>query len=389
MATVRMLNGSGIRHFRAWLEGGAQGDVPMDLLSDPATSESLSGAGSVEREAFASRYELGRHVLAALKNCDFNRISYAEGLWDWLTLFYIDLLCPNDRLGRRTVFEISRYILMPEYRQYYRHLIREAVVQVRRNGEYARAMLFSRAGLHGIGTIFEQVAARQDLISNPAVVELVWRLYFNPKRKTPKAGVAGTHRPGGIRRFALVLQQLSLNYDLPGMTAQEIGGLLPSEFDTWRRRANWSALEPEATAGVPAGKPRVRFDGIVAGSEWRPGPLAELWGYRGPEALNRPLLAPRGLGALVLFVGPTERWEVNPKEGTVAWSGDAAHRVDKRLTVAVGESRPVHVFRRPEPRRPFVYVGPCRVLAHSLRTDAPSEFVFGLKTAVGESAPPV
>ena len=377
MASLRMLNASGIRHFRAWLEGGAQGDAPMDLLSDPATSEPLPGGGAIEREAFASRYDLGRHVLTALKNCDFNRISYAEGLWAWLTLFYMDLLCPHDRAGRRTVFEISRYILMPEYRQYYRNLVREAVAQVRRNGEYARAMLFSRRGIYGIGTIFEQVAARQDLISNPAVVELVWRLYFNPKRKTPKAGVAGTHRSGGIRRFALVLQQLSLNYDLPGMTAQEIGNLLPAEFETWRRRANWSALEPD-TSGLPGRKSRVKFDGIAIGSEWRRGALAEFWGYRAPEALNRPLLAPRDLGALVLFVGPTERWEADPKEGTVTWSGDAAHTVDKRLGAAEREARMVHVFRRPEPRRPFIYLGPFRIVAQTPGTDAPSEFVFRL-----------
>jgi hypothetical protein len=62
----------------------------------------------------------------------------------------------------------------------------------------------------------------------------------------------------------------------------------------------------------------------------------------------------------------------------VTWSGDAAHTVDKRLGAAEREARMVHVFRRPEPRRPFIYLGPFRIVAQTPGTDAPSEFVFRL-----------
>jgi hypothetical protein len=47
----------------------------------------------------------------------------------------------------------------------------------------------------------------------------------DPTRRT------GQGRSGGIRRFALVLQQLSLNYDLPALNAKQIADLLPREFE--------------------------------------------------------------------------------------------------------------------------------------------------------------
>ena len=273
---VRILNETGTHRFRAWLQGGGIGEPPFDVLLDPTTSDSIASAGEVEKQDFDSRYEMAMHVLDALRECDFNQINYAAGLWAWLSLFYVDLLCPVDRQGRRTVLELPRYLLTPEYRSYYRHLVREAVILVRKNGEYARALLTSRTGRFRISSVFEEVASRQDLISNPGVVELVWRLYFHPKRKTIRVGVAGQGRPGGIRRFALVLQQLSLNYDLPALNAKQIADLLPREFESWKRRANWEPVE--IPARQRGGAPRVRFENIPVGSQWRRSHLAELWG---------------------------------------------------------------------------------------------------------------
>ena len=37
-----------------------------------------------------------------------------------------------------------------------------------------------------------------------------------------------------MRRLITVIQQLDFNYDLYGMRAEEILGLLPAEFDAWR-----------------------------------------------------------------------------------------------------------------------------------------------------------
>lgn len=360
---IRILNETGIHRFRAWLQGGGAGEPPVDCLLDPTTTDVLPGAGDVEHQDFASRYELASHILAALQDCDFNRINYAPGLWAWLSLFYVDLICPVDRQGRRTVLEIPRYLLTPEYRHYYRHLVREAVILVRKNGEYARALLTSRTGRFRISSVFEEIASRQDLISNPGVVELVWRLYFNPKRKTIRVGVTGQGRSGGIRRFALVLQQLSLNYDLPALNAKQIADLLPREFESWKRRANW---EPVASPDRPRGPgPRVRFDGMTIGSEWRRSQLAELWGYGDVHALRNTLIAPRGQDMLILFMTGGDDPAVQPSGASdmhsVHWKEALPRPTVRRLTRAQKEETPVHLFRRTHTGTAFTYLGKAHV----------------------------
>ena len=361
---VRILNDDGLRRFRSWLQSGGVGDPPRDALLDTATADILPGAGEVEMQEFPSRYELAAHVNDALQDCDFNRISYAAGLWAWLSLFYIDLLCPGDHQGKRTVLELPRYLLTPEYRNYYRHLIREAVVLVRRNGEFARALLTSRAGRFRISRVFEDIASRQDLISNPGVVELVWRLYFNPKRQTVRAGVSGQNRPGGIRRLGLVLQQLSLNYDLPALTARQIAELLPHDFDTWKRRANWEELP---SAERPRGSaPRVRFDGIPVGSEWRLSQLADHWGYSDRHALRGQLIAPHGQAFLVLFAtggAGCSAIEIGSADRAPDWNCSLPQALFRRISRAAKEKKHIHLFTRFKPGQAFSYRGEAHVVS--------------------------
>lgn len=377
---IRILNEAGIHRFRAWLQGGGVGEPPFDCLLDPETTDVLPGAGEVEPQDFASRYELASHVLSALQECDFNRISYAAGLWAWLSLFYVEFFCPVDRQGHRTVLELPRYLLTPEYRHYYRHLIRGAVILVRKNGEYARALLTSRTGRFRISSVFEEVASRQDLISNPGVVELVWRLYFNPKRKTIRVGVTGQGRAGGIRRFAVVLQQLSLNYDLPALTARQIADLLPREFEPWKRRANW---EPVAAPGRSRGPgPRVQFDGIAVGSQWRRTQLAELWGYGDMHALRATLIAPRGQALLILFITGGDATAAEPvtatSESSFLWKEALPRPTVRRLTRAAKDETPVHLFRRSQASTAFIYMGKSHVGTLTACTDGAYEVEFRL-----------
>ena len=77
---IRILNGRGIGRFRSWLEGGAAGEPPVDMLIDLGTSEPLPGAGEVEQGEFRSRFELATYVLDALRDCDFNGISCSTSI---------------------------------------------------------------------------------------------------------------------------------------------------------------------------------------------------------------------------------------------------------------------------------------------------------------------
>lgn len=110
MKFIRSLNERGLARFRSWLESGATGDAPFDLLDDPQTSEPVMGTGEVEQTHFPNRYDLAVHVAGALSGCDFQSVGAESGIWGWLSLFYVELLCPKDLTGARKVLALQRYI---------------------------------------------------------------------------------------------------------------------------------------------------------------------------------------------------------------------------------------------------------------------------------------
>jgi hypothetical protein len=81
--------------------------------------------------------------------------------------------------------------------------------------------------------IFEQLAARQDILGNETVVAGAYRLYFDPKEQRPKQG-SGGKGAGSPRRLSAVVQQLDLTYDLRDCSVEQFLALLPTEFDRFR-----------------------------------------------------------------------------------------------------------------------------------------------------------
>ncbi len=246
---IRSLNERGLDRFRSWLESGAAGDAPFELLDDPQTSEPVLGTGEVEQTHFVNRYDLAVPILAALGNCDFGRLDFDRGVWGWLSLFHIDLLCPKDLTGARKVLAVHRYLFDPDFRTTFGHLIRDAVLSVSKHGVSAKVLLISPRGGIRDTRVLSELAYRQDLIANKSVVELAWILYFNQRKNAVRYGAVSDRRPGAIHRFALVLQQLSLNYDLPAMNARQIASLLPEEFNQWKKRVKFDDELSKKTSG--------------------------------------------------------------------------------------------------------------------------------------------
>jgi len=236
---IRSLNERGLDRFRSWLDAGATGDAPFDLLHDPQTSEPVMGTGEVEQTHFANRYDLAQQIADALAGCDFQHLSYEPGIWGWLSLFHFDLLCPKDLTGGRKIGALERYLFHLETRRSSSHLIREAVMAIRTHEQHAKVLLVSPRGGIRDNLVLSELSSRQDLISNRNVIELVSLIYFDKKKGAIRHGATSRHRAGTVQRFALVLQQLSLNYDLPAMNARQIAELLPEEFNHWKQRAKF------------------------------------------------------------------------------------------------------------------------------------------------------
>ena len=230
---VKILNENGIAKFLEYIENGARGIPPFNIITSPDTSEDLPWDSYVEHNNFSDRFEFGQYLLEALKNCDQQVIAHHKGLWTWLALYYFDSICPLDSNGERKLFKAYSYILSGEFRHYYRHFIRTPYILVRDHGTFARVLL--RAPLFKRGELIEQIASRQKIVGRKSVMAAIDSLYYDQKSDKPKRGVAGRNKMGTVDRLVWVLQQFELTYDLTFISGNEILKLLPAEFARFKK----------------------------------------------------------------------------------------------------------------------------------------------------------
>lgn len=241
---LRKLNDEGVRKFSDWLDAGAPGDAPMNLVENPETSEPMVDAIVTGTGMFDDRYEFGVYLKSLLSRLDAAAISGDRNLWTTLALVWFDRICPRRGDGTRDVKEHYRYVLSNDYRHYYRHLIRSPWYLVRQHGENARFLLVAPQQkdnpLSVHGEILEQVGGRQQVLASRPIISAACRMYLDPATGRPRKGVAGSSR-GSARRFGMVLRQLDLTYDAEIMTEDGLIGILPGEFDIWKKRMSTSA----------------------------------------------------------------------------------------------------------------------------------------------------
>lgn len=231
------LNSLGIERFRAYLarlRSGASLGAPRQLLEDPGCTTELSVVVEIDHGEFVTRLELGRYLCEILRPLPVREVEGNGGLWAWMSLFYFDRVCPVGEDGRRRPGQDYRHIPDFSYRHRHRHLLYGPYQVYRRHGEHS--LLLLSGPVHSESGIYHEIASRQDLISNRGVIEAAMMLYLDPVRASPKPGSQDSHgRPGTVRRFVRVLQQLDVTYDIYGMSGKQILALLPREFDPWRR----------------------------------------------------------------------------------------------------------------------------------------------------------
>jgi hypothetical protein len=233
---VRRLTTTGIEQFRDYLKElreGTSAGPPSSLLTDPETSESFLPERFVEQRAFDTRLEAASYLSHV-----FDGVSALEediGLWSWLSLSFFDQVCPARPDGTRSPGRDYRHILEPGYLYGHRHLLGGPFLVYTLHREKATLLLCTK--LHQENMFHHELASRQVFLSNPAIIRAASLLYLEPRTRRPKRGAQDPKRaPGTLRRFVDVLQQLDVNYDLYSMSADALVGLLPSEFDEWRRK---------------------------------------------------------------------------------------------------------------------------------------------------------
>jgi hypothetical protein len=180
---------------------------------------------------FGSKLEAAKYFsdkFAGVRDVDHN-----AGLWAWLALRYFDQLCPPDPSGKREVREDARYIPGTGWRRYYRHLLAAPYRVYRSHGDNAKLLLLDP--VDKLGDIWEQLASRQEIITNLGILGTATLLYLDTKKDRPKRGAASTKRKARHAPPICGFDPATRPYLRPLLdAASDILGLLPGGFDGWR-----------------------------------------------------------------------------------------------------------------------------------------------------------
>lgn len=235
---IARLTEESISIFAGWLDGLKDGSciqVPVNLLDSPKAIHRLPVDVDVEPRKFSNRFEIAEYLFEKFATSELTDVDQDRGLWSWLSLFFIDEVCPVTADGSRIPGAVARHI--PEtgnFKRYYRHLI-AGPYRIYKNFKVnpVAAMAVLCQPVHVPGDVVEQLASRQEIITNQGVLEAATRLYYDCKNNKIKRG-AGGKGSGSARRFSDILDQLDLTWDLYSMSAEELIQVLPKEFDKFQ-----------------------------------------------------------------------------------------------------------------------------------------------------------
>lgn len=242
---VRRLNHDGVQAFSAYLRqrrDGKSPEPPMNLLQDPECTEPIPVEAEIETRSFPNRMSLAAYLNKEVFTESWGGIEKDIGLWTWIALFYIGQICPPERQPKK----LYSYVLRGDdnHRHYYRHLANGPFRLYRSHGSLARVMLAGPLDQHP--DMAEQLASRQNIVTNTALIRAADYLYWDPEREDHSVGAASRNRSGAVRRLIDVTDQVARTYDLFAMTAQDIVDLLPDEFREWQPEADVDSFNGEA-----------------------------------------------------------------------------------------------------------------------------------------------
>ncbi|MBJ7354359.1 MAG: hypothetical protein JHC98_05995 [Thermoleophilaceae bacterium] len=224
---------------------------PAKLIHSDEHCEDVSGSTvELEKRPFVNRFEFAEYLHQALGQRWRKGLELDRGLVDWVDAFYFEALTQTD--GKLKVGEDARHVASSAFNRAYRHLVAGPLWSYELHGENARALLSTR--LSTGGDYFEQLASRQQLHTNPTIISTAQRLYFDGSANKLRKGALSIGRPGELRRFITLVQQLDLNFDLYDMSVERLVDLLPEEFDVWTTQDD----------GVPRGDERDQEANLVA-----------------------------------------------------------------------------------------------------------------------------
>lgn len=230
---LRRFNAAGIAMFQAFLDshtGEQPQPWPESALTDSTLTECIADPVTMEHRPFATRFELAEYLHTRFEEAGFHPPRFDSGLWAWIACFYFREICPTSR-GALTPGSSPRWIpRSSDWRRYYRHLVAGpySIYHAHRDApRRALALLCQRPGRPG--DLVEQLASRQQIVTNATVMQVATGWFVDPKSGEQRRS-ASSKGAGGARRFVDVLNQFDVTWDLSMLSPDELRARLPPEF---------------------------------------------------------------------------------------------------------------------------------------------------------------
>lgn len=234
MTELRRFNETGLLAFQAFLDSvsaGSDTHPPDQLIADPAYTEVVEPLVAIEQRSFTSRLDLARYLYGQFEAVQLRATPSDGGMWSWLACFYFLEICPRSKDGRLVPGASARWISRSsDWRRYYRHLVAGpfGIYRAHRDHpERALALLCQHPGRPG--ELVEQLASRQQVVTNPAIVGTATRLFVDSGTGKLRKNSGGKGK-GSPRRFVAILDQFDVTWDLSSLTEPELTNMLPAEF---------------------------------------------------------------------------------------------------------------------------------------------------------------
>ncbi|WP_108788693.1 hypothetical protein [Erythrobacter sp. Alg231-14] len=219
-------------------QGTAISPEELDTLSKLARRQDLIEPYTEQVEIdpskqFSSRYDMGQYLAGIITHMKAERDA---GLWTWISMVYLSQLLARRQDGQFLLGSEYRYIPDDNRLRYYRHLSKMAWSIFKQYGEKSKLFLSIPCSTH---SDFVEQSQKDDVRSNPHLVDLCLELFYDKKAAKLKKGVATSVKtPGSFRRLVSIISpQLYMNFDLYDMSAARIREILPSEFEKWFDKA--------------------------------------------------------------------------------------------------------------------------------------------------------
>ncbi len=125
----------------------------------------------------------------------------------------------------------------------------------------------------------------------------------------------------------------------------------------------------------------VSFESLEIGKAYERPFLANLWGYKGYQAISKGVVTPKEAKKIILFVTKEKQQALTQYNDFIDsdllfWEGEKKHGSDRRITNAAKNGEDIHLFYREIHHSPFEYHGLIHLLDYQINKDEASEFIF-------------